>query len=234
MQFKKTQSRIALCTCLVTSAFGLFTAQKASAIVWLDAYWNVDSANNFGRDHPSFQGVGRNGGCTGNLIYRNNRILTAAHCDPGISWTVRSNPSILVSSSVTKSGQDVRLVKLRANSGGKSFGMWKNTNEGGTGFLKAGHGFYGSVDRVGSVNVMGGTNPLAGTNTYISQSGTLVSYTMKRDQQSVTTAPGDSGGPALVKVGTGYEVSSTTAGFADGLLQDSRASQARAWVLRNL
>jgi hypothetical protein len=234
MQSNKTQRRIALCTCLVTSAFGLFTTQNASAIVWRKAFYSLDAANSFGRDHVSFQGVGRNGGCTGNLIYQNNRILTAAHCPAGSSWTVRGNGAVGVSSSVAKSGQDIRLVKLSANSGGTNLGMWDNKSEIGANFLKAGHGRFGDAGSVGAANRMGANNPLAGHNTYTGLSTNTVQFNMKGNEKSVTTAPGDSGGPGIVKVGSAYKVSSTTSGPGSGFFIDSRASHGRAWVLGNL
>jgi hypothetical protein len=233
MQLSKTQGRIALCACLVTSAFGLFTAQPASAITWRSAFWDLTAANDFGRDHISFQGVGRNGGCTGNLIYQNNRILTAAHCPAGTSWTVRGNSAVTVSSSVAKSGQDVRLVKLSANSGGTNLTMWDSASETGTEFLKAGHGTYGDITSPGGSR-MAFNNPLAGHNTYGALSTNTVNYNLKTTVKSVGTGPGDSGGPAIVKVGTVYKVSSTTTGVNSGGYVDSRASHARSWVLENL
>ncbi|MCU0794925.1 MAG: S1 family peptidase [Akkermansiaceae bacterium] len=219
----------------ILAGLSLASVLPAGAITWRSQYYNLTSARDFGRDHGSFAGTGHNWSCTGNLILQKNRILTAAHCPQGSSWTVRTHAATGVSSSVAKSDQDVRLVKLNANNGGTPVQLWDNGSEPGKTFHKAGYGRYGAIDAVSSGTWMGAGEPLAGHNTYTVNSGNTVRFVLKTNAYSVGTAPGDSGGPGLMKLANGqWSVSSTTMGPGSGYYNESRVWHARNWILQNL
>ncbi|MCU0749598.1 MAG: S1 family peptidase [Akkermansiaceae bacterium] len=219
----------------ILAGLSLIGVLPSSAITWRSQYYNQTQAENFGRDHPSFQGVGTNG-CTGSLIHNARRIITAAHCGPGTSWRVRQHAAVSVvpNSSVT-TGWDLRIVKLSANSGGTPRPTDTTVNESGQGFLKAGWGWYGNITSPTNYG-WSGTYPLGGTNVF-SAGGTTneLNFVLLTNAASIGTGPGDSGSSCFRKRADGnYEVVATTNGAGNGFYREQRVSPYNSWILNNL
>lgn len=218
---------------MTLTGLAVLTALPASAITWRSAYYSQTQADNFGRDHPSFQGAATNG-CTGSLIHNPRRIITAAHCPPGSSWRVRQHAAVSVSSSVT-TGWDLRIVKLSGNSGGTPRPTDTTVNESGQSFLKAGWGWYGNITSPTNYG-WSGTYPLGGTNVF-SANGTTdeLNFVLLTNAASIGTGPGDSGSSCFRKRADGnYEVVATTNGPGSGFYREQRVTPYNSWILSHL
>ena len=215
-------------TAIAAAGMLLGTLPAGHAITWRSGMYSTAQAEAFGRDHGSFLGAGNNGACTGNLVQNNRRILTARHCPAGSQWQIRAHGVVAVSNAVDSSSHDIKVVKLKANSGGTPMGLYSVTDLNGQTFHKAGYGAYGVITSVGG-NWFGKPAPLAGHNTYTTGDTPSVQYVLKTSSYSVGTAPGDSGGPGLIKNSSGaWTVSSTTSGPGNGYYIDARVSTARS------